>query len=87
MLVQYYSIKPSASGFGQYEAIPDLDSVSDDADILNGAAGEVYQLGSDDLPDWVVDIRGNIHNEPEMVFVERSNDQERVTYFGLSKVD
>ena len=86
MLTQYFSIKPCASGFGQYEAIADFDSIQDDADVLNGCDGKVYQLGSEDCPNWVEDIRGNIYNEPEMIFVERSNDQERIRYFGLSKV-
>lgn len=85
MLVTYFSIKPCASGFGEYEAVADIDDVHDDADLLNGCEGEVYELGSDDCPDWVEDIRGKIHNEPEQVFVERSNDQQNVHYFGFSK--
>jgi hypothetical protein len=83
MLVNYYSIKPCA-GFGEYDAVIDAD-IYDDADILNGCAGEVYELGTEDLPEWVEDIRGKIHNEPEKVFVERSNDEATVHYFGMSR--
>jgi hypothetical protein len=87
MLVNYYSIKPCASGFGEYDAVIDADDIYDDADILNGCAGEVYELGAEDLPEWVEDIRGKIHNEPEKVFVERSNDKVTVHYFGMSRAE
>lgn len=86
MLVRYFSIKPCMAVSGEYEAIPNGD-ICDDADLLNGCEGEVYELGSEDLPEGVEDIRGKIHNEPEKVFVERSSDETRVSYFGFSKVE
>mgnify|MGYP000863153710 FL=1 len=61
MLVTYFSIKPCASGFG-YEAVADNDGICDDANILDGCAGDVCELGSEDCPDWVEDIRGKIRN-------------------------
>ena len=85
MLVQYVTIKPSSSGFGMYEAIPDLDETYYDADILHGCVGDVYELGTEDLPDWVEDIRGCIHNEPEKVFVVKHGSQ--ISYFGFNSVD
>ena len=87
MLVTCFSIKPCASGFGEYEAVPDLNTIQDDSDLLNGVAGELYELGSEDTPDWVEDIRGRIHNEPEHVFVERSNDEQNIHYFGYSRTE
>jgi hypothetical protein len=87
MLVHQVQIKPAASGFGQWEAYGESESyedLMDDADILNGVSGEVYELGSEDLPEWVEDIRGLIANEPERVFVEKSNDGLNVYYFGFN---
>ncbi len=86
MQVKYYTIKARHDG-DEYDAIVDSDCIYDDADVLNGCSGEVYELGTEGLPDWVDDIRGKIHGEPERVFVERSNDQQRVYYFGLSSAE
>jgi hypothetical protein len=84
MVVQYAAIKWSvASEDYDYEAIVDVDEQYDDLDFLDGCAGEVYELGSDDCPDWVVDIRGLICDEPDRVFVERAGNEQRIYYFGF----
>jgi hypothetical protein len=88
MLVNYYSIKPRTSPPGEYDAVIDHDDIYDSIDILNECLGCVYELGTEDLedvPGWVNDIRGKIHNEPERVFAERIFDE--VTYFGMSRAE
>lgn len=44
--------------------------------------GRVYELGIDDIPDGIVDIRGAIHGEPPRVFAVVSPD-ECITYLGI----
>ena len=86
MEVRYYSIKPCASGFGMYNAMPDLDETYDDADITSYMDGVVFEFGTlADVPDWIEDIRGKIHHEPERVFAVVPEDTSRLYYFGLSE--
>ena len=86
MLVKYFSIRPCT--FGLYEAIPDLEECQEDTDIFNGSSEEVYKLGSENLPDWVEDIRGKIIGEPEQVFIKRSgSNQEHICYFGFNNAE
>lgn len=86
MLVNFVSIVACDPAFGLYQTFYDTE-VYDDSDLLGGAVGEFYELGSDDVPDWVIDIRGNVKNEPNRVFVERKSEGEVVTYFGLESVE
>lgn len=83
MLVQYSEIKPNGS---EWQAISsrDVNNIMDDADILNGVEWLTYELGKENLPEGVEDIRGKIQNEPERVFVYIANDT--VIYFGLDEV-
>jgi len=85
MLVQYSEIKPIGSEW-QAIASNDINNIMDDADILNGTAANwlVYELGEEDLPAGVEDIRGKIQNEPSRVFAYVANDI--VIYFGLDEV-
>ena len=84
MLVKYYSIKVSAAFPDTFEAYPSNGFI-DDADIFNGAAGEVFEFGKD-KPEWMEDIRGQIQNEPDRVFVELTThgDETHAMYFGLT---
>jgi hypothetical protein len=66
---------------GLWDASADRE-IQDDADILNGCNGEVIELGLDELPEGVDDIRGLIQNEPERVFALVSEDGH--IYFGLN---
>lgn len=85
MLVQYSEIKPNGAEW-QAIASNDVNNIMDDADILNGMEVNwlVYELGKEDLPEGVEDIRGKIQNEPERTFVYIANDT--VIYFGLDEV-
>jgi hypothetical protein len=83
MLAQYSEIKRNGSDW-QAIASNDVNNIMDDADILNGVEWLTYELGKEDLPESVEDIRGKIQNEPERVFVYVANDA--AIYFGLDSV-
>lgn len=84
-------IKPSAGGFGAYEADESTGVVWDDeGELLDAlrdgiAAAELYELGVDDLPDDLEDIRGRIHNEPVRVF-GWLDEQGGAQYAGIVQV-
>ena len=84
MLVKYYSIKVTSEFSDTFEAHPS-DEFIDDADLFNGAVGEIYEFGKDE-PEWMEDIRGQIQNEPDRVFVELTThgDETHSMYFGLT---
>lgn len=90
MLVKYVSIESCSSGFGEYDTIRDNSEESmDDADIINATTGEIYELTGkyfeeSKVPDWVEDITGRIHNEPDYVFFCRTSAGD--SYFGLDEV-
>lgn len=85
MLVKYYSIKVTPEFSDTFEAHHVSGEVMDDADLLNGAVGEIYEFGKDE-PEWIEDIRGQIQNEPDRVFVELTThgDETHAMYFGLT---
>ena len=87
MLIKYFSIKPTSEFPGTFEAHYSGEIV-DDADLLNGAIGEIYEFGKD-APEWMDDIRGNIQNEPDRVFVEVTDhgDETHSMYFGFTNAD
>jgi hypothetical protein len=58
----------------------DPDEACELADLL-GELDEYYLLGSDELPAEIVDIRGNIRNEPTYVYYYVSSVASG--YFGL----
>lgn len=67
------TISASASGFGQFQTNPIngegwVDASDLQSAMADGVGGNLYELGVDDLPDGVEDIRGSIANEPERVF-------------------
>jgi hypothetical protein len=82
----YVGIKPAPGGFGEWQAQQPEDDMPlepfENA-IYSEEQGDVYELGVDDLPEGVEDIRGNIHDEPDAVYAvveENSN----VAYFGIN---
>jgi hypothetical protein len=90
-------ILPSSGGFGTWQVEESKSDYSeayeDEADLvslLHDVAGDVYELGVDDLPEDredrapVRDIRGRIENEPRRVFARV--DAGRVTYEGIVEV-
>jgi hypothetical protein len=77
-----YSIVPSSSGFGLWEASPNDELISEDL-LLEDNGYHYYLLGTDDLPDGVDDILGLIQNEPDQVYVFKSPNGS-YTYFGFS---
>lgn len=100
----YYAevgIRPHYAGFGEYNRDPNAgDPYPGDAEdllieirnsLMEGE--ELYELGVDELPDAVKDIRGLIHNEPERVFAVFRPEQDPndfsnpVNYFGIEKVN
>lgn len=68
------TIQPAHGGFGEYQAGEgNGDTWADENDLIDAmrdgvAPADMYELGSDELPDGCEDIRGRIHNEPARVF-------------------
>jgi hypothetical protein len=67
-------IQPCAGGSGGYQPDgPDAQAWDDEGDLLDAlrydvAPADLYELGVDELPDGIEDIRGRIQNEPARVF-------------------
>lgn len=79
------TIRPAHSGFGMYQTGEfNGDRYADLSDLIGEAisnVGEVFELGVDELPDGVEDIRGQIYNQPKYVFAYM--DCGEVAYFGV----
>lgn len=89
MLFYESVIRPASGGFGEWTVDESDEGWDDKRDLLDairesvvGAGGQVFELGSDDLPEGVQDIRGSIHNEPEVVLAIVHSDGQ-VTYLGV----
>jgi hypothetical protein len=90
--MRYYevSITPCSGGFGEYYMglIGSQDPYEDEAELLAECeqhVGSLYELGVDDLPPGVEDIRGNIHKPEGRVFaylVDGADDREP-RYFAI----
>ncbi len=82
------SVQPHHAGFGMYQSIPG-DGRWDDADFMLGEIGnsvdQVLELGVDDLPEDVEDIRGKIYNEPGRMFA--AHDTDGWFYFGVKELE
>ena len=67
-------IQPCGSGLGEYQAgESNGEAWDDEGDLLDAMRGgvapaDLYELGVDELPDGLEDIRGRIQNEPARVF-------------------
>lgn len=90
-MTQYreYTIKPASAGFGEYDTV--ACDAQEDLDVLLNEIrhnlGQIAELGVDDLPEGIEDIRGSIHNEPTHVYVALSlpGEGEAPTYFGIEE--
>lgn len=85
-MVEYVGIKPAHAGFGEYDTtFSDGEAVELDC-FLDECSGEIIELcDGTELPDWAKDIRGLIHDEPDLVYA-RKTDEETVEYFGFNYV-
>jgi len=64
-------ILPASGGFGEWQAGEygepcDVDVLT--GDIYQNIGFPVLELGVDDLPDGLEDIRGRVHNQPARIF-------------------
>ncbi len=79
-------IEACAAGFGEYQVSPiNGEGWVDECDLeaaMRQAGCDLYELGVDDLPEGVEDIRGSIHNEPTRVFAAVGEDGS-VAYSGI----
>ncbi len=80
-------IKKSSGGFGEYE-VGDLgDAYADESDLekmmRDELGGAMYELGVDELPEGIEDIRGRIHHQPARVFVAIFHPEGDYVYFGI----
>jgi len=67
-------LQPCESGSGEYQAAEsDGEAWDDEADLLDAmrhavTPADLYELGVDELPEGIEDIRGRIQNEAARVF-------------------
>ncbi len=85
-MAQIVSIRPDRGEYCVAEfgrACPDADKLIEIIRSLAAAKGDqVYELGFEELPEGVDDIRGRIHGEPPRVFV-RVDPDGLPNYFGV----
>jgi hypothetical protein len=84
-------ITPRHDGFGAYRTVVCDVGWEVEQDLLDdigySGAFTVFELGVDELPEGLDDIRGKIYNEPERVFgffYEDDPNQEPY-YFGITE--
>ena len=88
--MKFYEIKRASGGFGEWDTGERVDysesEFDDDRNLF-----EIYELGEDELPAGVEDIRGSIHNQTGRIFslVKRSpygeDEPDVVRYFGVEE--
>ena len=67
-------LQPSENGLGEYQpGESDGETWDNEGDLVDAMRGgvapaDLYELGVDELPEGIEDIRGRIQNEPERVF-------------------
>ena len=90
---QECTIKPASGGFGEWDI--DRGESYEDIEVLLSECREnlrncrILELGTDDLPEGVDDIRGSIHNEPTHVYVAvgYAFAHEFPYYFGINEYE
>lgn len=93
--MKYYmetTVSKCASGFGEYQCEEyNGDKYASASDIMDEIKSNMdyfdclYVLGKDELPTDIEDIRGRIHNEPEIVFAVRCGDE--ITYGAIKEFE
>ena len=90
----YYEVPINAApmGFGEYQADRDGGDIYEEiTDLLQSIYDSplnqgVFELGVDDLPEEIEDIRGKVHNEPEYIYGYL--DEQGITqYFGIRETE
>ncbi len=84
-------IKPSPSGFGEYQLVPGSGerwaNEDDLVDAMRGSLSDVgaklVELGVDVLPDRVEDIRGRVANEPKRIFALLDEEDDLIGYTNI----
>lgn len=86
-------IKPASAGFGMWEQqLHDLgDGWSSEQDLImeiyaSDNDRELFELGKDDLPDGLEDIRGQIYNQKGRIF-GYLNETDAPNYFAVIEID
>ena len=82
MAYREFRLQPSESGLDEYQAgEPSGETWDDEVDLLDAmrhgiSPAELYELGVDEPPDGIEDIRGRIQHEPARVFgwLDRQGD-------------
>jgi hypothetical protein len=86
----YYetTITPCASGFGEYQQnYPNGEGWELEADLVTEMFSnepELLELGTDELPDGIEDIRGRIHNQAGRIFVLPGTPNQ---YFAVVEIE
>lgn len=87
-LYHVVTIAPHYAGFGMWQASPADSDLYDKSTYLEQSASPtttIYELGDDELPEGVADIRGSIYDEPAIVFAIVDDETgEVVSYEGLA---
>jgi hypothetical protein len=95
MRYQTSTIKPAHGGFGEWDLDRNQSFEPDGLDLqeveqqARENVGEIYELGKDDLPEGIEDIRGSIHNEPTHVYgyLYEEHGETYPMYFGIDEIE
>jgi len=87
------SINPCSSGFGEYQCSEFQEVCEEELDdVLR--ENIIFELGKDNLPDDLEDIRGLIHFQPARIFAKDCGEEckningdmgKRYEYFGIEE--
>lgn len=86
------TINPCSSGFGMYQTGEyNGDQWENESDLIAEMESNynLFELGIDELPEGMEDIRGNIHNEPTRVFgfiEDIGGGENEAFYVGVSEI-
>lgn len=79
------AITPHHAGFGMWQVGEAGEGWADEEDLVAEIAanfkGDIYELGEDEIPESVEDIRGKIYNQPSRVFALVDGDD--IWYVGV----
>lgn len=87
-----HTIHPSHSGFGMWQ-VGEGGPLHEDAMALRDSivenVGGIWELGVDELPKSMEDIRGSIYNQPDRVFgfFDPESHPSEAVYFGINEVE
>lgn len=87
-----YNISGACGGFGMWQPNEGASFVGDADSLLNIIRENLngfFELGEDDLPEGMDDIRGSIYNQPQRIFgyFDNESPDDEPFYFGIDEIE